>query len=150
MFQAPSPTLYHWRLRTISDSPFFPRSPWLWLPYNAISEADVRTRGGATAVSEGPASPAARGFLEPNIPNPFAAQTQLAYTISNTGWHRLAVYDVMGRQVALLAEEIERAGRHTMTWNGNDQQGHRLAAGIYFLKLELGDRIEARKVVLTR
>jgi hypothetical protein len=52
--------------------------------------------------------------------------------------------------VALLAERIERAGHYTMTWNGNDQQGHRLAAGIYFLKLELGDRIEARKMVLTR
>jgi FG-GAP repeat/FG-GAP-like repeat len=146
-------TLYHWRTRIATDSPYFPHSPWLSLPYNAPSEADVRT-GSATAAVDGgaanPASAALRDMIEPNAPNPFSAETQIAYRLTQGGRHRLAVYDVQGRQVALLADGVEPAGRHSLRWNARDRDGRQLAAGIYFLRLELNGRVESRKMVITR
>jgi hypothetical protein len=143
-------TLYHWRLRVSTDSPFFPRSPWLSIPDNALSEADIRTAfEGTTAVDETPASAPPLGLIERNVPNPFSSDTEIAYTLPQAARHRLAVYDVLGRQVTLLAEGIQPAGRHMLRWDGSDLQGHRLPAGIYFLRLDLAGRVESRKVVLT-
>jgi FG-GAP-like repeat/FG-GAP repeat/FlgD Ig-like domain len=141
--------LYHWRLRVVTDSPFFPHTRWLSLPYNGATEADVRTSQ-TTGVAESQ-SPAPTGrWLEAGAPNPFAAATELAYTLPHAAEHRLAVYDVHGRQVALLAKGMERAGRHIARWNGTDPQGHRLPAGVYFLRLTIGDRVESQKLVLSR
>jgi len=63
---------------------------------------------------------------------------------------RLAVYDVTGREVVVLAEELQDAGRHTTMWDGRTTSGRDLSAGVYFARLEFGARVEARKVVLAR
>jgi hypothetical protein len=141
--------LYHWRLRVVTDSPFFPNSRWFSLPYNGATEADVRTSQTTGIADSDTPAPAGR-WLEAGVPNPFAAETELAYTLPHATRHRLAIYDVHGRQVTLLAEGMERAGRHITRWNGTDQHGHRLPAGVYFLRLTIGDRFESQKVVLSR
>jgi hypothetical protein len=89
-------------------------------------------------------------WLEPAAPNPFATATELAYTLPSAGRLRLSVYDVPGRQVALLADEVLSPGRHIARWNGADTQGARLRAGVYFLRLEFAGQTETRKVVLVR
>jgi hypothetical protein len=142
-------TLYHWRLRIACDSPFFPRSPWLTLPYNGRSEADVRTAGMTTAVSEGTGSPRAVQ-LGPGAPNPFRSATEFTYWLPQHGRHRLAVYDVQGREVAVLAEGMQLAGRRTLRWDGRDGRGAELPSGVYFLRLESAGRMEAQKVVIAR
>ncbi len=143
-------TLYHWRLRVISDSPFFPSTPWMWLPYNGATEADVRTSEGTLAVAEGAGAPARNLQLGRSAPNPFAATTQFAYTLPQAGRHRLTVYDVQGRQVALIADRVQAAGQHTGRWDGRDTRGGELPGGVYFLRLETGGRIESQKVVIAR
>ena len=143
-------TLYHWRVRIATDSPFFLHSPWLGLPYNAPTEADLRTGGSTTAVSEVKASPGRPLLLEAASPNPFSSATNLAYNLPAAGRSRIAVYDVLGRQVALLHDGVPGAGRHQLRWEGRDQQGRSLPAGTYFIRLEFDGRSEARKVVLTR
>jgi hypothetical protein len=144
-------TLYHWRLRIATDSPFFPHSRWFSIADNAPSEADIRTAlAGTTAVEETSAGPARVGLIERNVPNPFTSGTEIAYTLPSAARHRLAVYDVLGRQVVLLTEGVQPAGRHRRYWDGRDGQGHRLPAGIYFLRLDLAGRVESRKMVLTQ
>jgi hypothetical protein len=142
-------TLYHWRLRIVSDSPFFPHSPWLWLSGNAITESDVRTTA-TTAVSEGAASPELHQLLEAATPNPFGRETQIAFTLPRGGRHRLAIYDVAGRKVALVADGLRPAGRHSIRWNGRDERGRLLPAGTYFVHLEVDGRTESQKVTLVR
>ena len=144
-----SATLHHWRLRVGSDSPFFPRSPWLSLPYNGVNEGDFRTRE-TTSVADDETAPARHLLLEAAVPNPFASATAFAYTLPYAGRHRIAVYDVLGREVALLAEEAGREGRHIVRWDGRDARGRALPAGTYFVRLDLDGHHEAQKVTLTR
>jgi hypothetical protein len=145
-----SETLHHWRLRVVTDSPFFPRSPWLSLPYNAPTEADLRTNGAAAGVDDQPAAAARPGFLEPNVPNPFASETEIPYALARGAKLRLAVYDVAGREVALLADGVQPAGRHTMRWNARDHSGRLVSAGVYFVRMEVAGSSESRKLVVTR
>ncbi len=142
-------TLYHWRLRTVSDSPFFPHSPWFSQVGNAPSEADLRTAAGSVAVAD-PNAVAAHLWLEPSAPNPFTVETRVTYALPARGRVRLAVYDVAGREVAVLAEGVQDVGRHIQTWDGREAGGARLAAGVYFARLEFAGRVESRKMVLTR
>jgi hypothetical protein len=142
-------TLYHWRLRIASDSPFFPWSPWFSQVGNAPSEADLRTAAGAVAIVD-PSVSATHLSLEPNAPNPFTDETRVAYSLPERGRVRLAVYDVAGREVAVLANGVQDAGHHNQSWDGRASHGARLTAGVYFARLEFGGRVEARKMVLTR
>jgi flagellar hook assembly protein FlgD len=63
---------------------------------------------------------------------------------------RLAIYDVSGRNVATLSDEIQEAGTYSREWDGHDAGGQRLPSGVYFARLEFGARVTAQKIVLTR
>ena len=143
-----SGTLYHWRLRIVTDSPFFPRSRWLSPPGNAPNEGDVRTMYGNTGVSDSPVS--ANLLLEAGTPNPFSNAIQLAYTLPERGHVRLTIYDLSGRQVAVLADGIEESGPHAKAWSGRGANGIYLSGGVYFARLEFAGQMEARKIVLAR
>jgi hypothetical protein len=142
-------TVYHWRLRIAADSPFFPRSPWLTLAANGSSEADLRTAAPILDVADGAPS-AGAVWLEPGEPNPFSRTTRFAYTLSERGPARLAVFDVSGREVAVLNDGVQNSGRHIATWDGRSENGRDLRGGVYFVRFEFGGRVEARKIVLAR
>ena len=93
------------------------------------------------------ASPLAFG-LEQNRPNPFRPETEIAFSIPAAGDVSLAVYDVSGRAVRRLAEGRWPAGPHTTKWDGNDADGRRVAAGVYFYRLVAGDRVLTRKMTV--
>jgi FG-GAP repeat/FlgD Ig-like domain/FG-GAP-like repeat len=142
-------TLYCWRVRTASNSPFFPRSPWFTLAANALTEADLRTAPLPTAVAASP-SPGASALFASVSPNPFGGATKVAYTLPEQGHVRLAAYDVTGRRVATIAEGARERGSHIAQWDGRNARGENLPAGHYLLRLEFGGRVEARKVVIAR
>jgi len=81
-------------------------------------------------------------------PNPFRGQTVVSYTLPESGRVRLAVYDVAGREVAVLVDEVQRAGRHETAWNGRASRGASAASGIYLVRLSQGDDASARMIVL--
>jgi hypothetical protein len=142
--------LYHWRLRIAGNSPFFPRSRWLAMPGNAVTEADVRTAL-VIGVEDAPGAPAATGaWLGVGSPNPFGSTTELAYSLPAAGRARIAVHDVAGRTVAVLAEGGQSAGRHTIRWDGRTARGTVAPAGVYFVRLEFGGRVQMQKLVRAR
>ena len=143
-------TLYHWRLRTISASPFFPGSPWITLAGNNVTEADLRTAAATLAVAEQGAPGAQLPLLEPVRPNPIRAQGEIAYTLRAGGEVRLTVVDVAGRVRAVVTYRPQAAGRHTTRWDGRDADGRALPAGVYLLRLETAGRVTSRKVVIAR
>jgi hypothetical protein len=104
----------------------------------------------ATLAIEDPAgamSPSA--FLVQNHPNPFAHSTSISFAIPEVGGGgSLAVFDVLGRQVRVLAGGKMPVGRHAVTWDGRDNQGARVPAGVYFYRLTAGSYQEEKKMVV--
>ncbi|HOX27093.1 MAG TPA: FG-GAP-like repeat-containing protein [Candidatus Krumholzibacteria bacterium] len=143
-------TLYHWRLRIAADSPFFPHTPWLTHPGNGAAEADLRTAHAAVGVADGGRPLGPLPHLDPAWPNPLRARTEIAYTLPAAGTVRLAVYDIAGRQVALLADAPQGSGRHSARWDGRDGSGRAVPAGVYLVRLESAGAVTSRKLVIVR
>jgi hypothetical protein len=76
-------------------------------------------------------------------PNPFSGASTLAFTLPATSDISLAVYDVLGRQVAVLADGEHAAGRHSVTIDGSS-----LAAGVYVVRLAAGEYVAARRLTV--
>ncbi len=72
--------------------------------------------------------------LQQNYPNPFNPSTQIRFDLPEGGQMSLVVYDVLGRQVAELANGYHKAGNHSVTWNAAVQ-----ASGIYFARFNVTD-----------
>ena len=83
-------------------------------------------------------------------PNPFGGQTTFEFGLAAPGVVDLAVFDVRGRRVRQLEDELRPAGRYTMQWNGRDENGQSLAAGVYFLRLQANEFVASQRVVLVR
>jgi hypothetical protein len=83
-------------------------------------------------------------------PNPFNPRTTIRFECREPGQVRLAVHDLAGRQVALLADTWMASGQHELTWEGVDAQGRPMAAGPYFVRLRAGDRSVVKRVMLVR
>ena len=73
-------------------------------------------------------------LLKQNYPNPFRTSTTIEYALSEPGRISINVFDVLGRQVTTLVDRIQPAGFHQIVWDGNDQQGNSLPAGVFILK----------------
>jgi len=86
-----------------------------------------------------------RFALRSNVPNPFRNQTTIHYDLPRPGPVRLAVYDALGRRVAVLVDEAQSTGQKQVTLDG-----HRLASGVYMLRLEAGGRIAHRRITVVR
>jgi hypothetical protein len=96
---------------------------------------DFRLLGFATTVSTPEPPAAARLALAPG-PNPFASRTVLRFTLPARGPTSLRVFDLSGRAVRELARGTWDAGAHAIAWDGRDDGGRTLPAGLYFARLE--------------
>ena len=142
-------TVYRWRARVATDSPLFPHGPWLSLPYNAASEADLRTTSMMSAAPD-PGAEGTRLRLAANHPNPFSAQTTISYALPSAGAIRLEVFDVQGRRVKTLVEGIQEAGSHSAIWDGRNAEDALVGSGIYFTRLTSGAETRTAKLMLIR
>lgn len=87
--------------------------------------------------------------LRGNYPNPFSEQTTITYTLPEKQNHRVEVYDVMGRRIAVLEKGTKEAGVHRVQWSGRSQGGS-VASGIYLLRLETEQATEVKKMTVVR
>ncbi|MFH2056442.1 MAG: M4 family metallopeptidase [bacterium] len=85
--------------------------------------------------------------LEQNFPNPFNASTVISYTLPRSAAVKLAVYDILGRKVATLVDEEQRAGTHRIMWDGVDAQQSPVASGVYLYRLQTPESVRTRKMV---
>jgi len=83
--------------------------------------------------------------LEQNYPNPFNGETDIRFEITDFGLVRLRVYDLAGREVMTLVDGSLPAGRHNRRIDAS-----RLASGVYLIRLEAGNQVLVRKMVLIR
>ncbi len=83
--------------------------------------------------------------LEQNFPNPFNPSTSIKYTLQRPGFVHLAVYNLLGQEVALLVDGVQAAGTHEAALANAD-----LPSGIYFYRLQAPGVFETKKMVVTR
>ena len=101
---------------------------------------------GQTAVA---AVAAPTGYaLDQNFPNPFNGATAIRYALPAAGEVDLAVFNLLGHRVARLDTGYQAAGAHEAAWDGLDEEGQSLAAGVYFYRLRYRDQLTVRKLVL--
>jgi len=84
--------------------------------------------------------------LSPPRPNPMRDGTTLAFSLPAAGRVTLAIHDVTGRRVRVLADGDLAAGRHEAAWDGRDDAGTAVATGVYFARLTAGGVTRSVKV----
>ncbi len=83
--------------------------------------------------------------LDQNYPNPFNPTTNIRYHIGEQSHVRLAVYDMLGRRVAVLVDEMQSSGSHLLTWDASH-----LASAVYLYRLQAGDHVLSRRMTLIK
>jgi hypothetical protein len=83
--------------------------------------------------------------LKQNYPNPFNPSTTISFDIPTKSFVTLKIYDLIGREIAILASEELSAGSYTRIWNAG-----RFASGIYFYRLQAGSFINTKKLLLLK
>jgi len=83
--------------------------------------------------------------LHPNYPNPFNPVTHIQFTIPEPTDVKLQIFDLLGKQVDVLVNEMLPIGHHQVIWNPRN-----LSSGFYFYKLEAGSFIQTRKMILLK
>lgn len=83
--------------------------------------------------------------LYQNYPNPFNPVTTIKYQIPQSGTVTIKVYDVLGKEIATLANEEKSAGSYEVKFDAS-----RLSSGVYFYKIRAGEYISVRKMILLR
>ncbi len=83
-------------------------------------------------------------------PNPFNPRTTLAFELAAPGPAQLAIHDLTGARVRLLLDDGRPAGRHEVVWDGTDDNGRRVASGVYMARLVAGAVRDVKKVVLVQ
>jgi ligand-binding sensor domain-containing protein len=83
--------------------------------------------------------------LYQNYPNPFNPSTVIRYQLSSRGFVTLTIYDVLGREVRTLVNDVQQQGSYTVTFNANG-----LSSGLYFYRLAANNKIETKKMMLIK
>jgi len=115
---------------------------------NGILLDDIEVVGGIpyTGVEEHTGSGIPQNFaLQQNFPNPFNPTTVISYELPVTSSVKLIVYDMLGREVAVLVNEQMLAGTHTAMW---DAQG--MPSGVYFYRITAGNYVSTHKMLMIK
>ncbi|RPI00419.1 MAG: T9SS C-terminal target domain-containing protein [Calditrichaeota bacterium] len=83
--------------------------------------------------------------LDQNYPNPFNPTTSISYSVAKTGNVELKIFDLLGKEVSVLVNEVKSAGRYSATFDGAD-----LSSGVYFYTLNTGDQTFTKKMTLMK
>ncbi|NKB71432.1 MAG: hypothetical protein GKR89_30540 [Candidatus Latescibacteria bacterium] len=115
---------------------------------NSAAELVEAGLGLATAVVAESADEPLEFALKPNYPNPFGAATTIPYALAAGGAVRLRLYNGLGQQVRTLVDEFREAGAHETHWDGRDDGGGEVAAGLYLAHLEIVEHFQARRKMM--
>ena len=122
-------TEYYWRVRWLFDGPWSPA-------WHFTTPAIVGTDARGLPESFG---------LGQNYPNPFNPTTRIAYDLPRAADVMLAVVDVLGRKVRVLASGTQPAGTYEVLFDATG-----LPSGVYLYRLRTADYVETRRMVLLR
>ena len=88
-----------------------------------------------------------------NYPNPFNPSTTIPFAVGDQGRlaaARLEIYNALGQQIRTLVAGALAPGMHRIEWDGRDQGGRAVASGTYLYRLQIGDYVQSRRLLLLR
>jgi len=88
--------------------------------------------------------------LHQNYPNPFNPITTLRYELPENGLVNITIYDMLGRQVKTLINQTQDAGYKSVIWNATNDYGKPVSVGIYLYKIQAGEYLQTKKMVLLK
>jgi hypothetical protein len=83
--------------------------------------------------------------LDQNYPNPFNPSTIIRYELPKTANASLKVFNMLGQEIAFLANEYKEAGYYQATWNTSS-----VSSGIFFYRLQAGEYVRTKKMILLK
>ncbi|HXF99408.1 MAG TPA: FlgD immunoglobulin-like domain containing protein [Bacteroidota bacterium] len=88
--------------------------------------------------------------LYQNYPNPFNPTTTIRYALKRRGDVRLEIFNLLGQRVRTLVHREQNAGVYSVVWDGTDEAAHPMASGVYVARLDAGEFVAVRKMLLLR
>ncbi|MCB0301395.1 MAG: T9SS type A sorting domain-containing protein, partial [Calditrichaeota bacterium] len=85
-----------------------------------------------------------------NYPNPFNPSTSIEFALPQTVDVSLKIYNIRGQLVKTLVDGSKAAGRYSLTWDGTDNFGSRVASGTYIYSIKAGEFVNNKKMVLLK
>ena len=113
---------------------------------------DIYWEGGGTvdAIYENKDIIAEDFILYDNYPNPFNPSTNISYSILNREHVNIVIFDVNGSKVIELFNGYESAGTYSIDWNGKNEKGIQVSAGVYLYSIEAGESSQTKRMVLLK
>jgi hypothetical protein len=136
LYVDPEPGTYRWRVSSY-DNPN---------PNEAYTVSQVLCMGQTLAV--GDLDFARNVSLSQNYPNPFARSSTIRFAVPRAQQVSLRIYDIAGRTVRTLVNGRLDAGAHQRVWDGRGDSGQRVAAGVYFYRLDTEQGLRTRRMVM--
>ena len=88
--------------------------------------------------------------LKQNFPNPFNAETKIKFDLPEDAIISLSIYNVLGKKVRNLVDDIATAGFHSITWDGKNDRGQHVSSGEYVCAIKVGMNYHSMKMILLR
>ncbi len=144
-------TAYNWRVRTICDT----TAPVVNLTYSASQRfTTLSCMSDEQVISEESdeleTSVPLEFYLGSNYPNPFNPETRIKFGLSKDADVSITVFNSLGQRIATLENSFMTKGNYSVTWNGTNDNGELQSSGIYFCRMNAGDFVQVRKMVLNR
>lgn len=89
-------------------------------------------------------------ILHNNYPNPFNPNTKISYNLEKDSDVSISIFDISGKLIKTLQNTYQTQGEHSITWNGTDEIGNRIGAGMYFYQVKAGELMQTKKMVLVK
>jgi hypothetical protein len=109
----------------------------------------IEALGGSGSAGDNGSVPA-NYELSQNYPNPFNPGTTIEYGLPVGGPVKLTIYNVVGQKVAVLVDGYVPAGYHQVDWDGHASDGGRVASGVYLYRLETGQTVLTKRMLLLK
>ncbi|MCB5271024.1 MAG: T9SS type A sorting domain-containing protein [Candidatus Cloacimonetes bacterium] len=93
---------------------------------------------------------AAPAFSMSNYPNPFNPQTTISYSLKEASVLRIDIYNLKGQLVKTLVNEAKGPGKHSIVWQGDDDNDRSVASGLYYYRMTAGKYSSTKKMILMK
>ncbi|RPH99320.1 MAG: T9SS C-terminal target domain-containing protein, partial [Calditrichaeota bacterium] len=113
-----------------------------------LAEGDVSDL--VTGVHESKTTESLNFVLNQNYPNPFNPATTLSFSLGRAENVRITLYDILGKQIRMLTDQIYLPGNHSLIWDGKNNRGELCSAGVYIASVSTGTARRTIRLLLMK